>query len=224
MEEATGGDGDARTLFVKNLNFDTTEDTLQRAFEAIGPVRSVTITKRKNTKTTGRDKDKAFLSMGYGFVEYVTAEAAQSAMRKLQNVEVDSHRLNLKLSQRSASSSSSGATQSTQPTDAATSATGKRKVSETMAVPAGSKAPSSKILVKNLAFEAGPKDLRQLFGTFGQIKSVRMPKKFDGAHRGFGFVDFVTKNEALQAFQALANTHLYGRHLVLDWAKAVRLC
>ena len=43
--------------------------------------------------------------------------------------------------------------------------------------------PSTKLLVKNLAFEATPKDLRQLFGTFGQIKSVRMPKKFNGEHR-----------------------------------------
>lgn len=50
---------------------------------------------------------------------------------------------------------------------------------------------------------------------FKQIKSIRLPKKFDGNHRGFAFVEFLTKKEAQNAFEALQNTHLYGRHMVL---------
>ena len=48
----------------------------------------------------------------------------------------------------------------------------------------------------------------------GQIKSLRLPKKFDGSHRGFAFIDFLTRQEADNAFEALHSTHLYGRHLV----------
>ena len=48
---------------------------------------------------------------------------------------------------------------------------------------------------------------------------MRMPSKFDGNHRGFCFVEFLTKQEAKNAFKALDNTHLYGRHLVLEWAQ-----
>jgi len=55
--------------------------------------------------------------------------------------------------------------------------------------------------------------------TYGQIKSLRLPKKFDGSHRGFGFIDFLTKQEAKNVFENLTNTHLYGRHLVLEWAE-----
>ena len=47
-----------------------------------------------------------------------------------------------------------------------------------------------------------------------QIKSLRLPKKFDGNHRGFAFVEFLTKQEAQNAFEALQSTHLYGRHMV----------
>jgi multiple RNA-binding domain-containing protein 1 len=76
------------------------------------------------------------------------------------------------------------------------------------------KESSTKIIVRNVAFEATRKDLQQLFNPFGQIKSVRLPKKFDGNHRGFAFVEFITRQEAQNAFEALQSTHLYGRHLV----------
>jgi multiple RNA-binding domain-containing protein 1 len=47
---------------------------------------------------------------------------------------------------------------------------------------------------------------------------VRVPKKFDGKHRGFAFVEYLSKQDAVKAMEALGNTHLYGRHLVLEWA------
>ncbi|TQD91242.1 hypothetical protein C1H46_023168 [Malus baccata] len=77
---------------------------------------------------------------------------------------------------------------------------------------------STKLLVKNVAFKATEKELRQLFSPFGQIKSLRLPMKF-GQHRGFPFVEFITKQEAENALKALLSTHLYGRHLVLERAK-----
>lgn len=45
--------------------------------------------------------------------------------------------------------------------------------------------------------------------------------KSDGSgHRGFCFVDFVSNADAKRAMEALsASTHLYGRRLVLEWAK-----
>jgi len=46
-----------------------------------------------------------------------------------------------------------------------------------------------------------------------------MPKKHDGAHRGFAFVAFTQAHEAQEAKQRLASTHLYGRHLVIDWVE-----
>jgi multiple RNA-binding domain-containing protein 1 len=95
---------------------------------------------------------------------------------------------------------------------------------ETTAAAGGADASSSssagkKLLVKNLAFESSNKELRQLFGSFGQLKSVRMPRKFDGGHRGFAFVEYTSHKDARAAMDELASTHFYGRHLVVDWAK-----
>lgn len=46
-----------------------------------------------------------------------------------------------------------------------------------------------------------------------------MPKKFTGGHRGFAFLDFLTKQEAKNVYDNMGNIHLYGRHLVLEWAQ-----
>ena len=35
--------------------------------------------------------------------------------------------------------------------------------------------------------------------------------------RGFGFVEFVNRKEAENAYKNLKHTHLLGRHLILEW-------
>ena len=63
-------------------------------------------------------------------------------------------------------------------------------------------AKSNKLLVKNLAFEATPNDVRELFKQYGALKKVRLPKKVNSQnHRGFGFVEFISPEEALSAFK-----------------------
>ena len=83
-------------------------------------------------------------------------------------------------------------------------------------VPKGTSA--TKIVVRNVAFEATKRDIQKLFNPFGTLKSCRLPKKFDGSHRGFAFVELSTKREASAALEALAGTHLYGRRLTIERA------
>ncbi|XP_077164445.1 putative RNA-binding protein 19 isoform X2 [Paroedura picta] len=198
MEEEEDDDEDEEesipgcTLFIKNLNFSTTEDTLKEVFSKAGAVKSCTISKKK-------DKAGMLLSMGFGFVEYKKPEHAQKALKQLQGCSVDDHRLEVKISERAIKS-------------AVTSARKKQT---------GKKQKSSKILVRNIPFQATVREIRELFSTFGELKTVRLPKKMvgTGSHRGFGFVDFLTKQDAKRAFTALCHsTHLYGRRLVLEWA------
>lgn len=65
--------------------------------------------------------------------------------------------------------------------------------------------------------------LLSLHRAFGDLRTVRLPLKLvpgeTSRHRGFGFVDFASKNDARKAFEALRHsTHVYGRRLVLEWA------
>ncbi|XP_032165677.1 probable RNA-binding protein 19 isoform X4 [Mustela erminea] len=157
------------TLFIKNLNFNTTEETLKEVFSKAGTVKSCSVSKKKN-------KAGALLSMGFGFVEYRKPEQAQKALRQLQGHVVDGHKLEVRISERA-----------TKP--ALTSARKKQ-------VPR--KQTTSKILVRNIPFQADSREIRELFSTFGELKTVRLPKKMTGTgtHRGFGFVDFLTKQDA----------------------------
>ncbi|KND03335.1 uncharacterized protein SPPG_02379 [Spizellomyces punctatus DAOM BR117] len=182
------------TLFVKNLNFETNEERLREAFKVAKGLRSVRVATKLDKKTGGK------LSMGFGFLEFNTKEDAMRCIKSMQNFKLDGHSLELKIS--------NAAAKSTAPS--------KKRGSEEPI-----KVTGTKLIVRNIPFEATKKDIRQLFSTFGQVKSVRIPRKMDGNHRGFGFVDFLTKQEAKSAFESLAATHLYGRHLVLEWAEDV---
>ncbi len=200
QEEEGEDDATTGTVFVKNLNFSTCENDLAQMFSALGEIKSVTIAEKRNMKDLSSP-----LSMGYGFVEFKEEEMAAEAVKTLQNAQLDGHSLQLKISKDRTKSKPAG----------------KRSKH------GGKKNPkSSKILVRNVPFEASRREIQELFCTFGALKTVRLPKKLlgsvdgSGEHRGFGFVEFVSKEDAAKAFDSLSlSTHLYGRRLVLEWAE-----
>lgn len=194
--EAEAAEGQQYTVFVKNLNFATEENSLKEVFSRVGGLKKVEIARKRNMKDPSHP-----LSMGFGFVEFATPEQAQRALKDLQHTELDGHKLELKLSHR---------------TMATTEGKSGRKLAQKK------EQKSAKIMVRNVPFEASQKEVRELFQTFGQLKTVRLPKKMAtvGRHRGFGFVEFMTKEDAKRAFDSLSHsTHLYGRRLVLEWAE-----
>lgn len=61
---------------------------------------------------------------------------------------------------------------------------------------------------------------RMVTYTLSVSDDSRLPKKFDGNHRGFAFLEFTTKQEAANALEGVGGTHLYGRRLVVEYAQA----
>lgn len=183
------------TLYVTNINWDTQADTLKQVFSSAGPVKSVKLATKKDPKT-GQT-----LSLGFGFVQFDRKESMNRALDQLQGTAVDGHSLVLKKSQAHSTAAASTSSKSKKDTGLLDSDTG------------------TKLIVRNVPFEATEKDLKELFKSFAQLKRVRLPKRFNGQHRGFAFAEFLSHSEAQNALQTLSNTHLYGRHLVLEWAK-----
>ncbi|KAL2003337.1 hypothetical protein VTN02DRAFT_4247 [Thermoascus thermophilus] len=180
------------TLFIRNLNFATTTARLTEVFKPLDGFLSATVKTKPDPKRPGQT-----LSMGFGFVEFRTSAQAQAALRAMNGYKLDQHELVIKASHKGMDA----AEQRRQEDNA-------KKIA----------ARRTKIIIKNLPFQATKKDVRSLFGAYGQLRSVRVPKKFDRSSRGFAFADFVSAREAENAMDALKNTHLLGRRLVLEFA------
>lgn len=179
------------TLFVRNLNFATTTSRLAEVFKPLPGYRTAIVKTRTDPKRPGE-----ILSMGFGFVEFKNKDQAGAAVTTMNGHKLDGHELLVK--------------PSTKVLDAAEETRRADKARKTE--------KKTKIIIKNLPFEASKKDIQALFGAYGQLRTVRVPKKFNQSTRGFAFADFVTAKEAENAMEALANTHLLGRRLVLDFA------
>ena len=180
------------TLFVRNLNFATTSEELRDIFKPLNGFLSATVRTKSDSKKSGQ-----VLSMGFGFVEFRTKQDAHSAMMAMSGYRLAGHDLIIKESHKALD-----AAEERRREDAAKKLAGRR----------------TKIIIKNLPFEATKKDVRALFGPYGQLRSVRVPKKFDHSSRGFAFADFITVREAENAMKALSGVHLLGRRLNLDFA------
>ena len=192
MEPEQSSESKTSTLFVRSLNFSTSDDRLREAFRSLDGFLSAHIKTKPDPKNPGQ-----MLSMGFGFLEFRSTEQAQAALEAMQGYKLDGFDLVIRPSQRTID-----AAEERRKADRALKAAGRK----------------TKIIIKNLPFEATKKDVRSLFGAYGQLRSVRAPRKFDGSTRGFAFANFITAREAENAMDALRDTHLLGRKLVLEFA------
>lgn len=185
------------TIYVKNLKFSTSETEVKKVFQDVvgnENILSVRIpTKVAPVKASNKSIAPKVQSMGYGFVECRSEDAARKAIKSLQGKIINGHAMELKVSSKSSSAAGS-------------------------ALSKNEKKKGTKLMVRNVPFQASRTEILQLFGSFGQLKTVRLPKKFDGGHRGFAFVEFTSVKEAQNAMKTLSQTHLYGRHLVIEWS------
>jgi len=125
------------------------------------------------------------LSSGYGFIEFDTNLECENALKNLQGKLLNEHSLKLSIAKAKNTSNEK-------------LIGNKRKKESKLNDPEhiDDNHENTKIIVKNLAFEATKVDIRTLFKNFGEIKSIRFPVKLDGSHRGFCFVEFLSSDEA----------------------------
>ena len=77
-----------------------------------------------------------------------------------------------------------------------------------------------KIYVGNIPSEVTEEELRQEFGTFGEVTSVNIVKdKYSGRPRGFGFVEMAVVSEGQAAIAGLNGKMLKDRTLNVNAAR-----
>jgi RNA recognition motif-containing protein len=76
------------------------------------------------------------------------------------------------------------------------------------------------IYVGNIPYGKDENDLKDLFGQYGEVSSVKFVNdKETGRFRGFGFVEMVNQDEANKAITALENSDFGGRTLRVNEAR-----
>lgn len=76
------------------------------------------------------------------------------------------------------------------------------------------------IYVSNLSFSVTEEELAKLFGTYGEIATVKIPiNKLTNRSRGFGFVEMPNEAAAESAIKELNGTQLSERAIQVTVAK-----
>jgi multiple RNA-binding domain-containing protein 1 len=135
LDSAATEDEPNSTLFIKNLSFTTNQSALYTLLSALDGFSFCRVQTKPDPKRPGER-----LSMGYGFAGFKTRTAATKALKGLNAMEVDGKTWEVKFGKR-------GAEEETQ---ADSNELKGRK-------------GSTKVLVKNLPFEATKKDVKELF-------------------------------------------------------------
>uniref|UniRef100_A0A1I7YN59 RRM domain-containing protein n=1 Tax=Steinernema glaseri TaxID=37863 RepID=A0A1I7YN59_9BILA len=79
--------------------------------------------------------------------------------------------------------------------------------------------PCSCLGVFGMSINTNEKDLREIFGSYGEIESVQIVyDRNTGRSRGFGFVYFASTRDATRAKEALRDTNIDGARVRIDYS------
>lgn len=176
--------GETTKLYVGNISFDTTEDSLRSTFGAFGgAITDVFIPVDRNS---GRKKGFCFVT-----IEGASDGAPQKAIEALDQTELDGRTIRVSLSRPREDRGSGGGGGG-----GSFNASGQ---------------PDVKLYVGNLSFDTTEVSLRDAFSEFGTVSDCFLPTDRDsGRPRGFAFVTMPSK-EAEEAMNKMNETELDGR-------------
>jgi nucleolin len=180
-------------LFVKNMSWNSTEDSLWEAFSKFGAVANIKLLYDKNT---GKPR-------GIGFISFESRKEAKAAMVGIG--EVDGRTINCSWSNE-------------KPTDAPNRAFAKPAYNNNnggSSFPQKSQGDSHSIFIGNLGFKTTEKGVTNFFSDCGNVVGVRIAKNEDGSYKGFAHLDFDSA-DAVELAKKKAGQSLDGRELRVD--------
>ncbi|RDX99715.1 Polyadenylate-binding protein 7, partial [Mucuna pruriens] len=178
-------------LYMKNLDLDITEATLQEKFAAFGKIVSLAIAKDNNG-----------MSKGFGFVNYDNPDGAKKAMEAMNGSQLGSKILYVARAQKKAEREQILHHQF------------EEKRNEQVL-----KYKGSNIYVKNIDDNVSDEGLRDHFSACGTITSAKVMRDDKGISKGFGFVCFSTPEEANKAVNTFHGFMFHGKPLYVALAQ-----
>ncbi|OPB46631.1 hypothetical protein A0O28_0067550 [Trichoderma guizhouense] len=184
---------DRRSIFVRSLPPNVTNESLADFFSQYFPVKHATVVIDQKTKE----------SRGFGFVSFADADDAKDAKEALDKKEWDGRRIRIEVAeprQRKDDPDSEDA--------------GKKQGKGREAY----QPPPTKLIIRNLPWSIKTSEqLSKLFISYGKVKFADLPQN-KGKLKGFGFVTLRGRPNAEKALEAVNGKVIDGRTLAVDWA------
>lgn len=188
---APAGDEEEVKLYIGNLDYGTTEDKLRDAFGEFGTVTDVFLPMERGTQRP----------RGFGFVTIAGRNAAEEAIRKMDQSQLDDRTIRVNESRPRGEGPEGGR------------GPGGRGGFNSQG------RPEVKLYVGNLAFETGEDQVRDLFGKFGEVTDCFLPTdRESGKVRGFAFVT-MKSSDAEKACVEMNGAEIDGRMLKVNEAQ-----
>ncbi|OMH80703.1 Polyadenylate-binding protein, cytoplasmic and nuclear [Zancudomyces culisetae] len=168
-------------IFIKNLDEAIDNKALYDTFGAFGPILSCKVVTDEHGK-----------SRGYGFVHYVTREAADAAISQVNGMLLNEKQVYVG------------------------NYVPRR---ERMSKAEEMRNRFTNIYIKNLDVGVTDSELEELCARFGEISSACVSRSSDGESKEFGFVDFVDHNAAADAVEGLNEIEFHGKKLFVSRAQ-----
>ena len=195
---------DDASVFVRNLPYDATDETLEAHFSDVGPVRGAFVARDKKTQA----------SRGFGFVSFVLPDDARRAVAALNGKPFNGRAVTVDLAKKGADKATLA---KPPPRRAARDDLGQDKGRKETGA-----AKAHRLIVRNLAFRCDEAALRKAFSDHGTVIEVNIPMKADGKHPGFGFVQMGSQAESEAAIAAINEKKIAGRMVAVDHAVSKR--
>lgn len=219
MESSSSAALKNKTLYVGNLPHTMNNEQFAALLSELGPLKWSFVVRTANNPNENR---------GFGYVQFALESDAQEAGKQLNQLKYQGKQLMAKVAlpkkheQQDQMNKDRGkddkffgtAAKSTSTSTTPSASVPKKPPTEKM------KLQYARVIVRNVPFSAKEDTLRNLFEKYGAILEVSLPKKSPEAlhHRGFAFVQFADRENAMEATNALNATKLLNRTIIVDLA------
>ena len=180
-----------RSIFVRSLPTEATNETLAEFFSEYFPVKHATVITDAKTKQ----------SKGFGFVTFADAEDAQQAKVALDKKNWQGRGIRIEIAEpRHRDEKKSGPAPAVKP--------GKPEIATA----------NTKLIVRNLPWSIKTSEqLGHIFRSCGKVKFADLPNN-KGKLKGFGFVTLRGRKNAEKALELINGKEIDGRQIAVDWA------
>ena len=189
---------DLKTLFVRSIPEDVTDEQLTNFFSNFAPTRHAVVVKDVNKK-----------SRGFGFVSFTSEEDAKQALEQGRKTQLDGHLLRIDIARRRERSGDVAG-------DSEGGPSGKRKHTSGNGDLMGGK---PKLIIRNMPWSCrDPEKLKKIFSRYGTVVDASIPRKRDGKLCGFAFVTMKKLANCKLAIENSKDLKIDGRQVAVDFA------